>query len=198
MIAGAMDTGSSFEGMGSSREATFSTLAEPGFLVLISSLSYAAGCKSFSDIFDLLHAGGPYNFLLAVLISISLFIFLLAEGCRIPVDDPETHLELTMIHEVMVLDNSGPGLAFVIYGNCLKMFLIASLIASAVVPLGIPAGAEILFFIGTVVLVSVLTGVVESVMARLRMTHVPQLLFMIPAVSMVVFFVVIMGIKKLL
>jgi formate hydrogenlyase subunit 4 len=103
-----------------------------------------------------------------------------------------------MIHEVMVLDNSGPGLAFVIYGNCLKMFLIASLIASAVVPLGIPAGAEILFFIGTVVLVSVLTGVVESVMARLRMTHVPQLLFMIPAVSMVVFFVVIMGIKKLL
>jgi formate hydrogenlyase subunit 4 len=103
-----------------------------------------------------------------------------------------------MIHEVMALDNSGPGLAFVIYGNCLKMFLIASLIASALLPQGIPTVTEILFFVGVVISVSALTGVVESIMARLRMTHVPQLLFMIPAVGMVVFFVVVMGIKKLL
>lgn len=198
MIAGAMDTGSSFEGMGGSREATFSTLAEPGFLILLSSLSYAAGCKSFSDIFASLHAAGSFNFILAALVSLSLFIFILAEGCRIPVDDPDTHLELTMIHEVMILDNSGPGFAFMVYGNHLKMFLLASLIASALIPQGIPLFSEILLFAAAVISVSALTGALESVIARLRMTHTPQLLFMIPVMGMVVFFIVIMGIKKLL
>jgi formate hydrogenlyase subunit 4 len=197
MIAGAMDTGSSFEGMGSSREATFSALAEPGFLILFASLSWAAGCKSFSDIFAGFHGGG-FNFILAVLVALALFIFILAEACRIPVDDPDTHLELTMIHEVMILDNSGPGLAFMSYGNYLKMFLLASLIASAVFPPGWPPAAGILLFAGVVVSVSVLIGTLESVMARLRMTHTPQLLFMIPVTGMVVFFIVIMGIKKLL
>ncbi|MFA6713748.1 MAG: NADH-quinone oxidoreductase subunit H, partial [Victivallaceae bacterium] len=150
MIAGAMDTGSSFEGMGGSREAAFSTFAEPGFLILLASLSLIAGCKSFSDVFSALHGAGTFNFILAALVSLSLFIFILAEACRIPVDDPETHLELTMIHEVMILDNSGPGLAFMIYGNYLKMFLLASLIASALLPQGWPPAAEISLFAGAV------------------------------------------------
>ncbi|MDD5598871.1 MAG: NADH-quinone oxidoreductase subunit H [Victivallaceae bacterium] len=198
MIAGAMDTGSSFEGMGGSREAAFSTVAEPGFLILLASLSLAAGCKSFSDVFSVLHGAGSFNFILAALVSLSLFIFILAEACRIPVDDPETHLELTMIHEVMVLDNSGPGFAFMVYGNYLKMFLLASLIASALLPQDWPPAAEISLFAGAVAAVAVPTGALESVMARLRMTHTPQLLFMIPVTGMVVFFIVITGIKKLL
>jgi formate hydrogenlyase subunit 4 len=199
MIAGAMDTGSSFEGMGSSREATFSTLAEPGFLILLSSLSYVAGCKSFTDILTSLHAAGSFNFILVIPVSLSLFIFILAEGCRIPVDDPDTHLELTMIHEVMILDNSGPGLAFMTYGNYLKMFLLASLIASVLIPYGIPfVAGEVLLFVGIIIAVSALIGALESVMARLRMTHTPQFLFMFPVTGMIVFFIVLMGIKKLL
>ncbi|MDD5697757.1 MAG: NADH-quinone oxidoreductase subunit H [Victivallaceae bacterium] len=118
LILSALDTGSSFEGMGSSREALFAAFAEPGFLVIVSSLACFTGCRSFAAVIQALHSPAC-GLLIAAPAAVGLFILMLAEGCRIPVDDPATHLELTMIHEVMILDNSGPGLAFILYGSCI-------------------------------------------------------------------------------
>ncbi len=197
-IIGGMDTGSSFEGMGCSREATFSTVAEPGFFIIIASLSYAVGYKSFSEILSALHAAGSFSFLLGLLTAAALFIFMLAEACRIPVDDPATHLELTMIHEVMALDNSGPDFAFILYGSSLKLFLFASVIANILIPSGLSSALAVLVFLSTIFAISAMVGLIESIIARLRMTHVPQLLFMAPAIGMIIFFIVIMGIKNIL
>jgi formate hydrogenlyase subunit 4 len=177
-VIAAMDTGSSFEGMGAAREATFGSLTEPvlfaGFLVL------SVGSKSLclSDILgqgvgELWQTIGPA----LVLISVSFGIVLLAENCRIPVDDPNTHLELTMIHEVMVLDHGGPDLAFILYGAALKLFLFSSILVSLVLPtrtLTTIEGATL--SIAGLVLISVVVGIVESSMARLRLARIPALL----------------------
>jgi len=102
----------------------------------------------------------------------------LAENCRIPVDDPNTHLELTMIHEVMVLDHCGVDLAFILYAAALKFWLLSALVVGVLLPL--PGAAQPLVsvggFVGGMLLMAVLTGVVESVMARLRMFRVNHLL----------------------
>jgi formate hydrogenlyase subunit 4 len=109
---------------------------------------------------------------------VSLFLVLLAECSRIPVDDPSTHLELTMIHEVMVLDHSGPAFAMVLHGAALKMFVLGALVTRIALPFstGDPWGDWALFAAGMLGL-AVGIGVVESVMARVRMTQVPSLLF---------------------
>ena len=102
---------------------------------------------------------------------------LLAENARIPVDDPTTHLELTMVHEVMVLDHSGPDLAFLNYAATLKLWLFSALLVGTMLPerTGL-AWADLLIFLGGMTLVAVAVGLVESSMARLRMIAVPQLL----------------------
>jgi formate hydrogenlyase subunit 4 len=111
------------------------------------------------------------------MVAMSLFLVLLAEGSRVPVDDPATHLELTMIHEVMVLDHSGPDLALILYGAALKVTLFAALLVGAVVPRGaLPPAAAIAVLATGVVAVAIAVGIVESVMARLRLTRVPQFL----------------------
>ena len=198
LVVGAMDTGSSFEGMGSSREVTFSALAEPGFFIIMGSFAWISGCKSFESIFQGIYNSGPASGLLILLSIIGLFIMLLTEGGRLPVDDPETHLELTMIHEVMVLDNSGPDLGFIMYGVALKVFLIASLIASLVTPAGIGFVPGLIIFSGFVGVEAVFIGFLESVMARMRMTHIPQFVFMITALAVIIFFIVMMELGKAL
>ena len=111
------------------------------------------------------------------LVLISWFIVLLVENSRIPFDDPNTHLELTMIHEVMVLDHSGPALAMILYGAALKLFLFGALIVRLALPLATsPAWLEWPIFAGGMLAVAVVIGVVESTVARLRLTHVPLLL----------------------
>nr|HPN13977.1 NADH-quinone oxidoreductase subunit H [Spirochaetota bacterium] len=132
-VAGAMDTGSAFEGMGASREVTFSALVEPAFFVIIASLSLISGGLSFDKIFSVAH-NASVAYLVLPLGVIALFIMLLTEGCRVPVDDPNTHLELTMIHEVMVLDNSGPDMGFIVYAAAMKMVVIGSIIANLIIP----------------------------------------------------------------
>ena len=109
---------------------------------------------------------------------VSWFIVLLAENCRIPFDDPNTHLELTMIHEVMVLDHSGPALGMILYGAALKLFVFGALVVRLALPARRPARPG-----STGPCSSAgcwpsrwLIGVVESIMARLRLTHVPILL----------------------
>jgi formate hydrogenlyase subunit 4 len=108
---------------------------------------------------------------------LSWFIVLLAENCRIPFDDPNTHLELTMIHEVMVLDHSGPALGMILFGAALKLFVFAALIVRLVLPFstGSPGLDWAVFLVGITV-VSMAVGIVESVMARLRLVHIPTLL----------------------
>ncbi len=173
----ALDTGSPFEGMGAAREVTFASLAEPALFLCLLVLARATGTLSLSGMLGpglpsaWAQAGAPL-----VLAALGVFVIALAENARIPVDDPNTHLELTMIHEVMVLDHGGPDLAYILYGASVKLFLFGAIFSR--LALGRAQGAlasEALFFVG-VLLFAVAVGVVESVMARLRMIRVPQLL----------------------
>ena len=179
MIAAAMDTGSAFEGMGASREAMISAIAEPALLLVLVTLAVVSGGESMAAMLGAglsgpwLTGAGPA----LVLAATSLFLLLLAENARIPVDDPNTHLELTMVHEVMILDHSGPDLAFLTYAAALKLWLFGALLVGVTLP--VRSGAlwvDTLVFLGGVVGVAVAVGVVESSMARLRMAQVPQLL----------------------
>jgi formate hydrogenlyase subunit 4 len=172
-VLAALDTGSSFEGMGASREVQLSALAEPALLLVLAGLAHQADSLSLSGMFPALAQGqgGPASLLAAG----ALIIVLLAECSRIPVDDPNTHLELTMIHEVMVLDHSGPDFAFILYGAALKLWILGALVVGTVMPVATGLGLTdlTLGFAGMVAL-SVATGVVESSMARLRLVRLPQ------------------------
>jgi formate hydrogenlyase subunit 4 len=177
-MAAALDTGSSFEGMGASREAAFSVLAEPALFLALTIVCLPAKSATFQSAWNALPEavwGGAHPAFLAA--AIALFAVLLTENSRIPVDDPNTHLELTMIHEVMVLDHSGPDLAFILYGGAVKLFVIGALLVHILLP--IPGdfgwrGAVLLC--GGEVCIAILIGVVESVVARLRLSRVPQFL----------------------
>jgi formate hydrogenlyase subunit 4 len=177
-VSAALDTGSSFEGMGGAREATFACLAEPalflGLLVLVRRSASLSLTTMLGPALRSEWAGADASL---VLVVISLFIVLLAENSRIPVDDPNTHLELTMIHEVMVLDHSGPGLGMILYGAALKLFVLGALVVRISLPFttGNHWADWGVFAVGMVAL-AVVIGVVESVMARLRLLQVPSLL----------------------
>ena len=176
-VAAALDTGSAFEGMGGAREVTFSCLTEPALFFGLIVLNRLSGSLSLSTMLgpglgQAWHHGGAS----LVLVAFSLFIVLLAETCRIPIDDPNTHLELTMIHEVMVLDHGGPALGLIEYAAALKLFVLGSVVVRIAIPYGgNPWTGWGLFALG-MVLLAVLIGVVESTMARLRMAQVPILL----------------------
>ena len=177
-VLAALDTGSSFEGMGASREVTFASLAEPALFVALAVIAKVTGSVQLSEMFGPVlgsawRTAGPALALAAA----SLFLVLLAENARIPVDDPTTHLELTMIHEVMVLDHGGPDFAFILYGSALKLFLFGVLLVRLLVPvhIGVP-WTDFGIFVAGLLGLAVLIGIVESSMARLRLIRVPQLL----------------------
>jgi formate hydrogenlyase subunit 4 len=176
-VVAALDTGSSFEGMGGAREVTFSCLTEPALFLGLIVLTRLSGSLSLSNMIGSgLGQAWQHGGASLVLVAASLFIVLLAETCRIPVDDPNTHLELTMIHEVMVLDHGGPALGLIHYAAALKLFVLGSVVVRLVVPYGgDPWVAWGVFAVG-MVLLAVLIGIVESTMARLRMAQVPILL----------------------
>ena len=192
-LISALDTGSSFEGMGASREACFSTIVEPAFFISMGSIAALTGILSF-DSFKMIIASGAYGILILILLVITLFIMLLTEGCRVPVDDPTTHLELTMIHEVMILDNSGVDLGFIMWGNAIKMFLFESLIAALIIPAGISPAISIPIYIVTIFILSVIIGTVEASMARFRMTHVFEFIFVMSITALLVLTLVTYGI----
>ena len=177
-ILAALDTGSAFEGMGASREAWFGALAEPALLLCLAGLARAAHSGTLSGIVAALGpaAWGASSGALA-LVGLALFGVLLAENSRIPFDDPATHLELTMVHEVMVLDHGGPDLAFLELAAALKLWVFASLLAGVIMPLrtGV-AGFDGLAQLAGIAVIGIALGVVESTMARLRLLRVPQLL----------------------
>ena len=101
-------------------------------------------------------------------------------------DDPETHLELTMIHEVMILDNSGVELALITWSSAMKMFLLGSLIANLLIPLGLPFVYSVLLFIAAIMLLSFVIGTVESAIARFRMTHVFEFIFIMSITALLI------------
>ncbi len=176
-IAAAMDTASPFEGMGAAREAYFPIICEAAFFMILILFYRLTGELSLSSYFEGRNTLSLWSFAGAPLLFVvmSFFIILLTENSRVPVDDPATHLELTMIHEVMVLDHSGPDLGLIELGSFCKLFFYSSLISRLMLPsdLNIPGGAFIFFFAGLAT-VSMAVGVMESVMARYRMEKVPQ------------------------
>ncbi len=177
-VTAALDTGSSFEGMGASREVTFSAFAEPALFLSLAALVRYTGQLSLDPVLTAI-APGAWRSAAPVLSPTiaALAIVYLSENARIPFDDPTTHLELTMIHEVMVLDHSGPDLAMIEYGAALRMWLFAAVIIGIAAPwrLGDRWIDTAISLAGMMVL-AVATGVIESSMARLRLLRVPQLL----------------------
>lgn len=190
-LISAMDTGSSFEGMGASREACFTTIVEPAFFVTIASIMALSGNYTFDSLVNITANAGNYGILVTVFASVVLFIMILVEGSRVPVDDPATHLELTMIHEVMILDNSGSDLALFSWANAIKMLLISSLIANMIIPSGITEWISVLLYLSVVFIISILIGTVESCMARIRMSHVFEFIFVMSSLALVVLSLVI-------
>ncbi len=169
----AMDVGSPFEGMGAAREAMFGAFAEPALFLLLGTLSAATGLSSFADVLGHLHHT-PYYALIVLPLALALLILLQTEAARVPVDDPQTHLELTMIHEVMILDHSGPDLAAMQYAAGLKLTLYAGLIATLLNPfdpLAAPVAA-IATSLALMLAVAVVVGCFESLMARLPLKWV--------------------------
>jgi formate hydrogenlyase subunit 4 len=178
MMLSALDTGSSFEGMGASREATYGALVEPALFLALGTLAAATGRGSFSELLAL----GPHGLVQTAVVAgcgLALFVVLQVEAARVPVDDPATHLELTMIHEVMILDHAGPELAALQYAAAMKLTLCASLVATLVNPLRSADGPWLAAAanVGLTLAVAVAAGTVESLMARLKLKAVPQYIF---------------------
>jgi formate hydrogenlyase subunit 4 len=176
--AAALDTGSPFEGMGAAREVGFAWLTEPALFFAFLALARLSGSLSLDGMLRATE-GGVWLERTAplVLTAAGILIVLLAECSRMPVDDPNTHLELTMIHEVMVLDHSGPLLGLVEYGAAVKMFVLGALLLHVMAPTsGVTGWPGFGLFVLGLFAVAVGVGVVESTMARLRLLHVPTLL----------------------
>ncbi|MBW2591371.1 MAG: NADH-quinone oxidoreductase subunit H [Deltaproteobacteria bacterium] len=176
-ITAAMDTASPFEGMGAAREAYFPIICEATmfmililFYMLTGDLQFAAYFSGGQPLGLWQVAGSPLLF-----VVISFFIILLTENSRVPVDDPATHLELTMIHEVMVLDHSGPDLGLIELGSFCKLFFYSTIVASLILPFELGhLAANIGLFAAALIIVYTAVGIMESVMARYRMDRVPK------------------------
>jgi formate hydrogenlyase subunit 4 len=186
-IISAMDTGSSFEGMGASREALYSMFAEPAFFILMGSLALLTGHTSFHEMFAALHIGSYISYAVAVLGTFVLMMVAMVENSRMPIDDPKTHLELTMVHEVMILDNSGFDLGLILTAGYLKFAIYGALVVNLFIGV-FPYHYSIpMFFVIQLVLASGV-GLIESFMARFRMSHNAQFIFVLTSVSLLIFF----------
>ncbi len=187
-VAAALDTASPFEGMGSAREVFFSTLAELTIFTVLILFFRLNGSLSFAEYFigensiSLLNASGA----LLLFVIVAMFMVLLTENSRVPVDDPATHLELTMIHEVMILDHSGPDLALIELGALYKLFFYSAFIAHLIYPFTLVGGLlNTLIFYGLLAVIYAAVGITESIMARFKMDLVPQ--FILTSFALVFF-----------
>ena len=174
-----LDSASAFGGMGSSREAFISALVEPAMVLTVFSVSMMAGDLGVGQAGVNLAAHFPKEHMASFLFAgISFFILLLAENGRIPVDNPETHLELTMVHEAMILDLTGVYLAIIETASSVKFVIFASLFVSLFLPFGYTYAAPlaILVFIAKLFGVAMVVAVLEVNTAKLRLFKVPNLL----------------------
>jgi len=194
-IISAMDTGSSFEGMGASREALYSMFAEPAFFILIGSFALLTGNTSFFKIFSTLHLGSSITYMLGAMAAFVLLMIAMIENSRMPVDDPRTHLELTMVHEVMILDNSGFDLGLILTAGYLKFAMYGAIIAAFFIGDLTFIWALPLFFIIQLSF-AIMVGLIESFMARFRMSHNPQFILALSSVSFLIFLGVLLVLEK--
>ncbi len=196
-IIGALDTGSSFEGMGASREALYSLLAEPAFFILMGSFALFTGHTSFVDIFTSLHFGTYISYALGILATFILIMIAMIENSRMPIDDPKTHLELTMVHEVMILDNSGFDLGLILYATNLKFAMYGALIANFFIE-SLPMYISIPIFLAVQFIFAIVVGMLESFNARFRMGNNAQFIFTLTSLSLLIFFGVLLILKKII
>lgn len=184
LALGGLDTGSSFGGLGSSREMTISALAEPAMMLAIFTVALSANSTNLSEIARSA-IGQSWRFLAPsqMLAFAALFIVLIAETGRIPVDNPATHLELTMIHEAMILEYSGPYLALIEWGAWMKQLILMTLLINTFYPFGLtlefsPVGVALACgsFLVKLLLLSLLIVLVETTNAKMRLFRVPELL----------------------
>ena len=196
LIIAALDTGSPFEGMGANREALFGTLLEPAFLVLIGSFAMLTGKYSFYEIFNNQIFGSVEAIMMGVLATYILVQFAMIENGRMPVDDPRTHLELTMVHEVMVLDYSGIDLAMIVSTISLKFALFSMLITNFFIDPTWDWYIQSALYTGITVVFAITVGFLESFRARARMRRNPLIIFMLTGLSIMIFFGVLILMNK--
>jgi len=186
-LLAALDTGSSFEGMGASREAQLGAMAEASLFLALAALVRLTGSTSLSSAYaridsNLWHQALP----MLTMIAVALLILNLVENSRMPVDDPATHLELTMIHEVMVLDHSGPDLGFILYSAALKLWLLSALVVGIIMP--VRSGSvwldAVLGWL-SMGLLAIVIGLIGSFMARLHLRQTLPLIVGAGALSAV-------------
>jgi formate hydrogenlyase subunit 4 len=182
LATAALDTGSPFGGMGASREMTIGALAEPALMLGLFTSALAVGSLNLGVLVRSLMAQGPSFHPSDILAFAGLFIIVIAETGRIPVDNPATHLELTMIHEAMVLEYAGPDLALVEWASALKELLYLTLLVDLFLPAGIATSAaplaiavSVLAWAGKVFLLAVAVTLTEATNAKLRLFRVPEL-----------------------
>jgi len=179
-----MDVGTSFGGIGSSREMLFSSIAEPAMIMIVFTLALVAGSTQLSTIADTMlssHVGLRVSLGLAL---VGLIIVAIAENARIPVDNPATHLELTMVHEAMVLEYSGRHLAMIELAAALKLLLYISIIACIFVPWGLASngagitafGIGLITYLGKLAVGGFLLAFFETSIAKMRVFRVPEFL----------------------
>ncbi|WP_418790849.1 respiratory chain complex I subunit 1 family protein [Phosphitispora sp. TUW77] len=179
-----LDAGSAFGGMASSREMAISSLAEPALMLALFTMAINAGTTNLGGIISGVNNAGIAAYTPAHLLTFgAVFIVALAETGRIPVDNPDTHLELTMIHEGMLLEYSGKPLAILTLGASVKQLLIFSLLANLFFPWGIAAGTGInglaiglLAYLGKVIIIGLAMAIIETSFAKMRLFKVPELL----------------------
>ena len=183
LATAALDTGSPFGGMGGSREMTVAALAEPALMLGLFSVALWGGSLNLGDLVRTTAQRGPSAHPSELLGAAALFIVLIAEAGRVPVDNPATHLELTMIHEAMVLEYAGPDLALVEWASALKELLFMTLLVNLFLPLGLAVSAEpaafavsATLYMAKIFLLAVGVTVVESTNAKLRFFRVPELM----------------------
>ena len=197
-IIAALDTGSSFEGMGANREAFFSMLVEPAFFILLATFAMFTGYTSFSDIYSHFFITGSHYVLIFSIIGFYLFVQIaIVENSRVPVDDPKTHLELTMIHEVMILDNSGFDKALIHIGSYVKFAIYGALIYNVIVPAGWNIFLQIALFLAVQAVFAIIIGLIESFRARNKMNLNPKYILTLSSIAWIAFMIILILTDKL-
>lgn len=182
----AMESAGAFQGMGASREINFSIFIEPALLIIFSSMIFYTKNYNLNKMFIHFAFTSLEKTMIGTLLGISFFLIMLIEGKRIPIDDPATHLELTMIHEAMILDLSGKDLLLVLYSSYLKIFIFASLVANIFISVNLPFNLSILIYILIILIISLIVGVIESIFPRVRMSHVPDFMLLVLSLSIII------------
>ena len=182
MALAGLDAGSTFGGMGSSREMTFSAVIEPVIIIVFAALGLLLKTTNLYEMFAMSLKSSLLINPSTLLISLSLFIILIVESSRIPVDNPETHLELTMIHETMLLEYSGPDLAMMEMAHAVKQTLLMAVLINVLFPWGLTAAPDVLTiaisltaFIAKAAILAVAVGIFESLFAKSRLFRLPNL-----------------------